>query len=129
MKETFALHEVLCSLVAQYPDHLSGTTLVVDVDNTTMFHAFRKGRARDERVHDLIKSLFWLQVDSDFALQAKVGVLCRPQRRGRSNPTRGGRALTIRATVSRPLMGRVGRFLYGLDGVRYVRTMDTRRGP
>ena len=48
VKETFALHEVLRLLVAQYPDHLSGTTLVVYVDNTTMFHAFRKGRARDE---------------------------------------------------------------------------------
>ena len=71
MKETFALLEVLRLLVAQYPDHLSGTTLVVDVDNTTMFHAFRKGRARDERMHDLIKSLVWLQVDSDFTLKLK----------------------------------------------------------
>ena len=60
MKETFALHEVLRLLVAQYPDHLSGIALVVDVHNTTMFHAFRKGRTRDERMHDLFKSLFWL---------------------------------------------------------------------
>ena len=57
VKETFALHKVLRLLVAQYPDHLSGTTLVVDVDNTTVFHAFRKGRASDERMNDLIKSL------------------------------------------------------------------------
>ena len=71
VKETFALHEVLRLLVAQHPDHLRGTTLVVDVDNTTMFHAFRKGRARNERMHDLIKSLFWLQVDSDFTLKLK----------------------------------------------------------
>ena len=71
MKETFALHEVIRLLVAQYPDHLRGTTLVVDVENTTMFHAFRKGRARDERMHDLIKSLLWLQVDSDFTLKLK----------------------------------------------------------
>ena len=59
VEETFALHEVLRLLVAQYPNHLSGTTLVVDADNTTMFHAFRKSRAGDERMHDLIKSLFW----------------------------------------------------------------------
>ena len=52
-------------------DHLSGTTFVVDVDNTTMFHAFRKSRARDERMHDLIKSLLWLQVDSEFTLKLK----------------------------------------------------------
>ena len=57
VKETFPLHEVLRLLVAHYPDHLSGTTLVVDVDNTAMFHAFRKGRARDKRMHDLIKYL------------------------------------------------------------------------
>ena len=43
VKETFALHEVLRLLVAQHPDHLRGTTLAVDVDNTTMFHAFRRG--------------------------------------------------------------------------------------
>ena len=39
------------------PLELSGTTLVVDLDNTTVFHAFRKGRAGDERMHDLIKPL------------------------------------------------------------------------
>ena len=71
VKKNFALHEVLRLLVAQYPDHLSGTTLVVDVDNTTMFYAFRKGRARDERMHDHIKSLFWLQVDFDSTLKLK----------------------------------------------------------
>ena len=71
VKETFALHEVLRLLVAQYPDHLRGTTLVVCLDNTTMFHAFRKGRARDERMRDLIKSRFWLQVDSDLTLKLK----------------------------------------------------------
>ena len=60
VKETFALHEFLRLLVTQYPDHLSGINLVVDVDNTTMFHASRKGRAGDERMHNLIKSLFWL---------------------------------------------------------------------
>ena len=40
-------------------------------NKTTMFHAFRKSRARDERMHDLIKSLFWLQVDSEFTLKLK----------------------------------------------------------
>ena len=71
VKETFALYEVLRLLVAQYPEHLSSTTLVVDVDNTTMFHAFRNGRARDEQLHDLIKSPLWFQVKSDFTLKLK----------------------------------------------------------
>ena len=58
LKEIFALHEVLRLLMAQSPDHMSGATLLtVDVGHTPMFHAFRKGRARDERMHDLIKSL------------------------------------------------------------------------
>ena len=55
----------------QYPDHLSGITLMMDVDNTTMFYAFRKGRAGDERMHDLIRYFSWLQVDSDFTLKLK----------------------------------------------------------
>ena len=59
-KGTFALHEVLRLIVDQYQDRLSGITLVVDVDNTTMFHAFRKGRAGDERMRDLIKPLIYM---------------------------------------------------------------------
>ena len=79
--------EVLRLLVAQYPDHLSGTTLVVDVDNT-MFHAFRKGRARDKRIHDLAKSLFWLQVDSDFTLKLKW--VCSADNKDAGDLTRPG---------------------------------------
>ena len=62
VKETFALHKALRLIGEQYPDHLSGAALVVDVDNTTLFHAFRKGRAGDERMHDFVKPLFRLQV-------------------------------------------------------------------
>ena len=87
VKETFALHEILRLLVAQYPDHLSGTTLVVDIDNT-MFHAFRKGRARDERMCDLIKSLFWLPVDSDFT--PKLKWVCSADNKDTDDLTRPG---------------------------------------
>ena len=126
VKETFALHEVLRLLVTQYPDHLSSTTLVVDVDNTTMFHAFRKGRARDKRMHDLIKSLFWLQVNADFTLMQKW--VCSANNKDAEDLTRPGAvAYMIRSTVFRPLMERMRRFRYGLDGDRYVRTMNTRR--
>ena len=88
------LHEVLRLLVAQYPDHLSGTTLVADVDNTTMFHAFRKGRARDERMHDLIKSLFWLQFDSDFTLKLKR--VCSTDNKNGDDLTRPGAVKHVR---------------------------------
>ena len=94
MKETFALHEVLRLLVAQYPDHLSGTTLVVDVDNTIMFHAFRKGRARDERMDDLIKSLVWLQVDADSTLKLKW--VCSADNKDADDLTRPGAVEHIR---------------------------------
>ena len=127
VKETFALHEVSRLLVAQYPDHLSGTTSVVDVDNTTMFHAFRKGRARDERMHDLIKSLFLLQVDAGFTLKLTWV---------RSTDNKDADDLTRPRVVEHVRLeqrcfgrlGRMGRFRYGLDGDRYVRTMDTWRG-
>ena len=94
MKETFALHEVLRLLVAQYPDHLSGTTLVVDVDNTTIFHSLRKGHARDERMHDLIKSLFWLQLDSDFTLTLKW--VCSADSKDADDLTRPGAVEHVR---------------------------------
>ena len=94
MKETFALHEILRLLVAQYPDHLSGTILVVDLDNTTMLHAFRKGRARDERMYDLIKSLFWLQVDSDFTLKLKW--VCSVDNKDADDLTRPGAVEHVR---------------------------------
>ena len=94
VKETFVLHEVLCLLVAQYPDHLSGIILAVDVDNTTMVHAFRKGRAGDERMHDLIKSLFWLQVDSDSTLTLKW--VCSADNRDADDLTRPGAVAPVR---------------------------------
>ena len=94
VKETFALHEVLRLLVAQHPDHLRGTTLVVDVDNTTMFHAFRKGRAKNEQMHDLIKSLFWLQVDSDFTIKLKW--VCSADNKDADNLTRPGAVEHVR---------------------------------
>ena len=84
----FALHEVLRLLVAQYPDCLSGTTLVVNVDNATMFHALRKGRAGNERMHDLIKSFFWLQVDSAFTLKLKW--VCSADNKDADDLTRSG---------------------------------------
>ena len=110
VKETFALHEVLRLLVAQYPDRLSGTTLELNVGNTTMFHAFRKGRAGDECMREPIKSLFFVTSRLLFHSRAKVDMLRRHQRRERPNSTGSGRKCTIRATMFRPLMERVGGF-------------------
>ena len=129
MKGAFAVHEVSPLLVAQYPDHLSGPTFVVDVDNTTMFHAFRKGRAGDERLHDLINSLFWLQVDSDFPLKLKW--VCSVDNKDADDLTRPGAVEHVR--LKQRCFGRLwekwGGFRYGPDGDQSVRTMDARCKP
>ena len=44
---------------------------MVDVDNITIFHPYRKGRAGDKRIHNLISFRSWLQVGSDFTLKLK----------------------------------------------------------
>ena len=67
---------------------------MVYVDNTTMVHTFRKGRAGDERMHDLIKSLFWLQVDSDFTLELKW--VCSTHNRDADDLTRPGAVEHVR---------------------------------
>ena len=79
-------------------------------------------------MHDLIESLFWLQVDADFTLKLKwVG---SADSRDADDLTRPGAVEHVRLEQRffRPLVGRMGRFRYGLAGDRYVRTMDTRRG-
>ena len=60
---------------------------MVDVDNT-MFHAFRKGLTRNERMQDLIKSLFWLQVDFDFTFKLKW--VCSADNKDADDLTRPG---------------------------------------
>ena len=74
--------------MAQYPYHLSGTTLVVGVDNSIMFHAFRKGRASDELMHGLTMSLVWFQVASDFTLKLKW--VCSAENKNADDLTRPG---------------------------------------
>ena len=111
VKETFALHKFLRLLVAQYSDYLSGTTLVVGVDNTTMFHAFRKGRARDERMHDLITSLFWLQIDSHFTLKLKW--VCSAEKKDTDDLTRPGAVEHVR--LEQRCFGRLWKEWGGFD--------------
>ena len=53
-----------------------------------VFCAFRKGRAGDERMHDLIKFFFWLQVASDFTLKLKW--VCSADNKDADDLTRPG---------------------------------------
>lgn len=52
-------------------EQISGSTVLIDVDNKTLFHAFLRGKARDSRMHEVITKLFWLQIDSDFTLRLR----------------------------------------------------------
>ena len=58
IKETFALHEVLRLLADDQSRYLRGSTVTIDVDNTTVFHSFRNGHAKDARMHHLVCHLF-----------------------------------------------------------------------
>ena len=41
---------------------------MVDVDNMRVFHAFRIEQSKNALLHELITTLFWLQVNTNFTL-------------------------------------------------------------
>lgn len=45
--------------------------MIVDVDNKTLFYAFRNSKSSNIRLHDIVTRLFWLQVDLDFSLNLR----------------------------------------------------------
>ena len=47
------------------------TRTVVDVDNKTLYYAFKKGNARNSTINAIISHLFWLQVNEDFTLELR----------------------------------------------------------
>ena len=42
-------------LVSSHPDFLEASTIMMDVDNKTMFHAVQKGKAQNELLHNLLR--------------------------------------------------------------------------
>ena len=61
VEEIYALHELLQAFCKEFPGRLSRVQVIADVDNFTVVHNFRKGRARDATVHCLLRALFDLQ--------------------------------------------------------------------
>lgn len=59
-----------CSVLTN-PERIAGSTLVVDVDNKVLHDCFKRGRARNTRMHATITDLFWLQVRHDFTLKLR----------------------------------------------------------
>lgn len=70
-KEMFALHEVLEQFCTIHPDALRRAQVVLDVDNQSVVHAFRRGRARDPQAHALLIKLFRLQVEYEVWLSLR----------------------------------------------------------
>ena len=71
VQEAYALLETLNLFCAARPLQLAGSKVVIDVDNKTLYYAFRRGKAKESRMHDIIVQLFWLQVDADFTLELR----------------------------------------------------------
>ena len=69
VQEAYGLQQVLTLFCKDRPWQVHGTTVVVDVDNTVLFHSMRRGRAKDDVMHAIISDLFWLQVRLDFTLK------------------------------------------------------------
>ena len=86
MQEACGLQQVHTLFCKDRPWQVHGTTVVVDVDNTVLFHSTRRGRAKDVIMHAIISDLFWLQVRLDFYPEIAVGVLRGEQRSRRFIP-------------------------------------------
>lgn len=65
--EMYALYHLLLQF-CQRPDQLRRAQVVVDVDNQSVVGAFKRGRAKNRAMHDLLILLFDLQVEHEFLL-------------------------------------------------------------
>lgn len=64
----FALYEVLHQFSGTHPGALRRAQVLLDVDNQSVVHAFRRGRAKDPQAHALLIKLFRLHVQHEFWL-------------------------------------------------------------
>ena len=71
VQEAYALLETLKLFCKEKPRQLAGTRTVIDVDNKTLYYAFKKGNARNSTMHAIISQLFWLQVNEEFTLELR----------------------------------------------------------
>ncbi|CAB1112862.1 unnamed protein product [Ectocarpus sp. CCAP 1310/34] len=71
VQEGYALQQLLHLFSDDRPTRLAGSTLVSDVDSKVLHDAFRRGRASNTLMHDVITDLFWLQIEQDFTLKLR----------------------------------------------------------
>lgn len=63
--------QILQMFCEDRPEQVAGCTVVVDVDNKTLLHAFSRSRSRDLHTQEIITELFWFQVRRDFTLKLR----------------------------------------------------------
>lgn len=71
VQEGYALQQTLHLFSDDQPAQLAGSTLISDVDSKVLHDAFKKGRASNTFMHEMITDLFWLQVRRDFTLKLR----------------------------------------------------------
>ena len=71
VQEAYGLQQVLSLFCTDRPSQVHGTTIVVDVDNSVLFHDMKRGRAKDDMMHAIVSDLFWLQVSREFTLKVR----------------------------------------------------------
>lgn len=69
VQEAYALEQLITLFCADRPEQVKGSTLLVDVDNKDLFHAFQRGKAGNTIMHEIAANLFWLHVKRDFTLK------------------------------------------------------------
>ena len=72
VKEMYALQELLQqAFCKEFPGRLSRAQVVADVNNFTVVHYFKKGRARNATVHPLLCALIDLQMREESWLKLR----------------------------------------------------------
>ena len=69
VKEIYALHDLLQAFCKEFPWRLSRAQIIVD--NFTVVHNSRKGRARNTTIHRLLRALFNLKMTNGFWLRLR----------------------------------------------------------
>ena len=71
MQEGYALQQTLEMYCADHSAQIAGSTLVSDIYDKVFHHSFKRGRAKNILMHEMIVDLFWLQVEHDFILKLR----------------------------------------------------------
>ena len=71
LQESYALQPTLELYCADYSGQIAGSTHVPDIVNRVFHDSFKRGRAKNTRMHEMIVELLWLQVKHNFMLKLR----------------------------------------------------------